>query len=230
MKFKDTVTAVGKSMLSTLVPYEIEKNIEKQFKTFPDVEELSIIEEYEIQLKKLRYRFSESIKSAVIIMLLSIGSLQAQNSIRPQKNEQFLISTHVDPVASIKEKGFNQAFEFEYAGPWIYTKAGIEYFTGLPVTTYFDWHGAIGINVVAGYDELLRFYAGGRIGRIYRGSYGANPFRGFEMGGTIKLSPSFRIGLRGTYDRRNDQKLFNDPVIYRESGYVTLTWMVKNLR
>lgn len=170
-------------------------------------------------------------KTITIIALLMTALLSnAQFGLYLQEKEQFLISTHVDVGASIEENGINQVLEFEYAGGLGYVKAGFEYFLGIPVTDYYEWHGALGFHMVSGYNELLRFYSGVRLGRIYRPEYGAAAFYGFELGGTIKLNNNLRLGLRVTTDKRVDQELLNDPIFWRNSGFVTMTWTVKNLR
>ena len=170
-------------------------------------------------------------KTITIIALLMISLLStAQFGISLQKKEQFLISTHVDVGASIEENGMNQVLEFEYTGAFGYVKGGFEYFLGTPVTDYYEWHSAFGFNIVSGYNELFRFYSGIRLGRIYRPDYGEAAFYGFELGGTIKLNNNLRLGLRATTDKRFDQDLLNDPIFWRNSGFITMTWTVKNLR
>lgn len=171
-------------------------------------------------------------KKIITLAIIALTSYlcTSQTGLRSSEYEQFLISTHFDTAASIKEQGINQVLEVEYAGPVIYTKLGIEYFQGLPVQPYFDWHGTIGASLVFGWYERYRVYAGIRGGNIYRGDLGFATFYGFETGITVRLNDQLRLGVRATRDFRTDQNLFNDPVFWRNSGFITLTYKIKNLR
>ena len=142
-----------------------------------------------------------------IIFVLSVFgacSLQAQSGLRINKTEFFTTSVAVDPSASIKENGLDIVGEIEYAGS-VYVKVGFESFSAL-YGGYTDVHGAIGINFTSGYFETMRYYAGVRTACIFRdGGFGIN--FGLESGIDYQLSDNLFIGLRATYDRRNEQKI-----------------------
>lgn len=160
----------------------------------------------------------------IFILLFALNTINAQFFLKPKDHESFNVHLNLDPFASIKENGLNINTEVEYSGRYVYVKGGIEVFTGLPRKPYFDWHGGIGLNLTSGPLSQFRYYTGIRLGRIYRGSYGANPFIGSEAGITYNFSKDIAIGLRGTYDRRSDQALFYDPIFWRFSGYLNMVY------
>jgi len=137
----------------------------------------------------------------LITLLLFTTVMQAQN-FRFNKSEYFTISTSIDPVASIKESGLDIVGEIEYVGI-IYAKMGFESFSVL-TGGYSDVHYGIGLNFTSGYFDKLRYYVGYRQAVVFRNG-GHNLNYGLEAGLDYNFSDSFFIGLRATFDKRNDQ-------------------------
>ena len=150
-----------------------------------------------------------------LIALLITCSLTAQ--IQFNKAEYFTASLSIDPTASIKEKGLNVVAEVEYVG-LIYAKASIESFDVLP-GGYFSYGAAIGTNVMIG--KRVRNYIGIRGGAVRRNG-ATNGIYGFEAGIDVNITDNLFIGLRATYDKRYDMIALQNPVIWRENGFIRI--------
>lgn len=160
----------------------------------------------------------------ITVLLLSISTLFAQNRfVHFNQDEFFTASLAVDPTSSIKENGLNVVAEIEYAGI-IYAKAGVESFAEL-AGGYWDYHGAIGINLMFG---NIRTYVGAR-GAIVARNNATNGVPGFEAGFDIPIGNWF-IGARATYDKRYDMLAVGYTPIWRESGFIRIgyKWDFKN--
>lgn len=161
-------------------------------------------------------------KKFILIGLLFISYI-GSSQIRVPQSESFILRGAIDPTASIKERGLNTNLEVEYQGH-LYVKFGIESFIGLE-PNYFDWHGSVGFNLVTNQYENIRLYGGLRLGRIYRGNGTKGELIGFEGGIDVylnKFNKGLFVGLRATYDHRNDVKGLGGNPFWRESGYITL--------
>ena len=156
-------------------------------------------------------------KKLILLLLLPTIAL-AQLQPHWNEREYFNISMSIDPNASIQEKSLDANLELEYVGK-LYVKVGIEYFPGLS-PSYFDWHGAIGVNVMQGLNDEWRAYSGIRLGRIFRESKSRGELFGLETGLDYKINDSFFIGIRGTYDYRNDGIFLGWDDYWRASGFV----------
>jgi len=139
----------------------------------------------------------------LITLLLFTTVMQAQN-FRFNQKEYFTISTSIDPVASVKESGLDIVGEIEYVGI-IYAKMGFESFSAL-TGGYYDVHYGMGLNFTSGYFDKIRYYVGYRQAVVFRDG-GHNLNYGLEAGLDYNFSDSFFIGLRATFDKRNDQKI-----------------------
>lgn len=154
----------------------------------------------------------------LLILFVFLTQISFGQDIRINDKEFFDIRVSIDPTSSIKEGGLDIVSEIEYVGP-IYAKVGFESFSVLH-GGYFDIHGAIGVNFATKFDTF-RYYAGGRASRVSRGnSWSVDP--GLEAGIDYKLSDNTFIGLRGTLDKRLDQKIFNWKPETKFSGFLTI--------
>ena len=139
------------------------------------------------------------------------------------QSEYFTASMYVDPAGSVKEKGINLGAEIELVNYGMYVKAGFQSFEALE-GGYFDLAGAGGVNVTWGIFEEVRTYGGIRLGFIKRG-YKVNdsqtyPLFGFESGIDYNVTDNFFIGLRATYDYREDFIWSGANEEYQFSGFV----------
>lgn len=162
--------------------------------------------------------------SLIIIIYLNVN---AQGLRFPDK-EFFTVSISADPKASINEKGIDYVGELEYAGK-IYTKIGFESFSALQ-GGYTDIHCGIGANLTSGYFDQIRYYAGTRIACVFRDNGHAINYC-LEAGIDYNISDSFFVGLRGTLDKRNDQKvIFNWTAETIPSAFIRIgyKWYFKN--
>jgi len=150
-----------------------------------------------------------------LILILLFTSV-CFSQIRLNRAEYFTASVVVDPCASIKEKGLNIGVEIEYVGS-IYTRASFTNFAALK-DGYTDITGAVGVSLTSGYFERTRYYAGGRLGFIYRAS--VYPTAGVESGIDLMITDNIFIGVRSTYDYRSDQEYYGSPNVWRYSGFV----------
>lgn len=156
----------------------------------------------------------------IIPTLLLLCSIVAVGQVKFTDQEYFTLRGGIDPGATIKEKGLPDILlEVEYAGH-IYAKLGFEYFAALD-PCYADIHGAVGVNLHAGRFEKTRIYGGLRLARIFRGNGGRGELVGFEAGLDYNITEKFFIGLRFTYDYRNDGKTLGWDPYWRENFFIT---------
>jgi hypothetical protein len=139
------------------------------------------------------------------------------------QSEYFTASIYVDPAGSVKENGINLGSEIELVNYGMYVKAGFQSFDAL-TGGYMDLTGAGGVNVTWGIFEEVRTYAGIRLGFIKRG-YKVNdpqtyPLFGLEGGVDYSVTDNFFVGLRSTYDYREDFIWSGSNEEYQFSGFV----------
>lgn len=154
-----------------------------------------------------------------ILSLLSFNAV-AQNGLRLNDTEYFTFSASIDPKASITEKSIDLVAEIEYVGA-IYAKAGVEYFPGT-TPNYFDVHGAVGLNAMIGRFNPTRIYTGIRLGRIFRENKSRGELFGLESGIDFPITEKLFIGVRATYDYRNDGIPLGWDSYWRASGFIRI--------
>jgi hypothetical protein len=165
----------------------------------------------------------------ILLLLTALNTGANAQGFTFAKKEQFRISLAVDPVASIKEKGFNQITTIEYLHKWMYLKMGVQTFDAL-VGGYADYQGGLGLNFTSGYFNKNRYFIGFKLGNIRRGDSvefgkGANyPVHGFEAGfdKLFYKDGSLYYGFVITYDWREDMKYSGADPTYRQSFYIKL--------
>lgn len=152
----------------------------------------------------------------LLLPLLAIGQL------RLNETESFNVALIVDPYASYIEEGLCIGAEIEYTGA-VYTRLGITTFPKL-TNGYTDITGGFGAVFTSGYFDTITYYTGIRLGVIIREA--TNGTAGIEVGINHKLSDSFIIGIRGTYDYRSDWKFYGEENGMQYSTFVKLgyTW------
>lgn len=148
-------------------------------------------------------------KLLIFTLLLLNLTVNAQKIFTFGEKEAFLISTTLDPNASIKEKGLNFAFDAEYTS-FIYTKLGTEFFPAL-TGGYNEIRWSIGPNFTTGLEEEIRYYVGVRTGLVFRenqGGYIGNRINyGIEAGIEYTINNHYVIGIVGTAIKRYDQEI-----------------------
>jgi hypothetical protein len=161
-------------------------------------------------------------KQIITFILLAVLSTKcvAQSGLRFNDQEIFNVSMSIDPKASFNEKSIDLVAEIEYVGI-LYVKAGIEYFPGLE-PSYFDIHGALGINGIIGRFNPTRLYAGIRLGRIFRENKSRGELFGLESGIDFPITEKLFIGARATYDYRNDGIPLGWSSYWRASGFIRI--------
>lgn len=157
-----------------------------------------------------------------LITLLLLSTLSYSQNIRFGDTETFNISILTDVNASIKEKGLNIGGEIELVSNAIYVRSGIQTFSVLE-GGYMDWTTGIGLNLKSGYFDNFRYYAGGRLGIIWRegNSY---PTAGCEIGIEHNFNSGFILGLRSTYDYRSDFEYWGGQSEMRLSTFIKIGW------
>ena len=156
----------------------------------------------------------------IIRLLLLLISLNTYSQISMFERKFTAVNIMADPYASYKEGGINIGGEIEYVGEWGYVKTGVQTFAVLD-GGYIDWTNAMGINLKLGYFDHQRIYFGGRGGWIIRGG---NPYPtvGVEGGYDYIFDSGFIIGLRSTYDYREDFKYWGGEGEFRPSGFIKI--------
>ena len=152
-------------------------------------------------------------KKLIILLLLTTSSVFGQIRI-PEENAT--LAVFLDPTATYKESSPNIGIEFGYQGT-IYAKVQLETLPGL-TGGYTSLGGAIGGNLAIG--ERVYIYSGVRLVPWVWRNGASNPLIGFEGGVDYNLGERFYVGIRATYDYREDMKLLNYPVIWRGSGFL----------
>jgi len=128
-------------------------------------------------------------------------------------------SVTIEPNSSIKEKSLNATFEFQYSVHWLYIKPSVQI---LPSINYVDTALGLGILLDKGYYQDWVFYSGIRLGYIHRGV--TYPLFGFEGGFDRKITNNVYIGLRATYDWREDFEFSGANAEYQFNGGIKLTY------
>jgi len=157
-----------------------------------------------------------------LLFALLVG-MTASAQLQLGQKEYFTGSVYVDPGGSIKESGLNLGAEIELVSYGGYVKAGVQSFDALE-GGYFDLTGAGGVNVTYGTFEDFRSYAGIRLGFIKRG-YKTNdsrtyPLFGLEAGTDYNINDVWFVGLRATYDYREDFIWSGAKEEFQGSGFV----------
>lgn len=155
-------------------------------------------------------------KKLALLAFLITGVMNAQG-LRFAEKEYFTTSLAVDFSASIKEKGVNFITEIEYVHSFMYIKFGVQSFSVLE-GGYIDHQGGAGLNLTSGYFNKVRYYAGGKVGTVRRGTYNY-PIAGLEAGIDYSLTETFFIGLKATSDYREDFKFSGADPKMRNSGF-----------
>ena len=155
-----------------------------------------------------------------LILILMVLASSMSGQIRVNDKEYFTMSASIDPVATFKDGPIDIVAEIEYVGP-IYAKAGFEFFPALQ-PTYLDVHGGVGVNVMLDRFEKYRAYSGIRLGRIFRENKSRGELFGFEAGIDYNLSENYFVGLRLTYDYRNDGIVLGWDEYWRLNGSIRL--------
>lgn len=154
------------------------------------------------------------------LLLLSLFALQVNaQSLDFGDTEYTTISVTIEPNSSIKEKSLNATFEFQYSVHWLYIKPSVQI---LPSINYVDTAVGLGILLDKGYYQDWVFYSGIRLGYIYRGV--TYPLFGFEGGFDRKITNNVYIGLRATYDWREDFEFSGANAEYQFNGGIKLTY------
>lgn len=156
-------------------------------------------------------------KKIIYILLLICFSVQGQIK------EKCTISFFTDPHANYKENGFYTGFEFGYEGT-IYAKIQVEDFSVL-TGGYTSYGGVIGVNFnqqINYSEKSINEYVGVRlIPQVFRNG-SSTPLFGIESGIDYNFKNKIFIGLRATYDYREDMILLGWTEIWRFSGFVKL--------
>jgi len=155
-------------------------------------------------------------KKLLLLLMCNIGIAQELNF---GSTEYVSTSVTIEPNSSIKEKSLNATFEFQYSCHWLYIKPSFQI---LPAINYVDTALGLGILLDKGYYQDWVFYGGIRLGYIHRGV--TYPLFGFEGGFDRKITNNVYIGLRATYDWREDFEFSGADAEYQFNGGVKLTY------
>lgn len=155
-------------------------------------------------------------KKLLLLLMCNIGIAQQLDF---GDTEYTTISITIEPSSSIKEKSLNATFEFQYSCHWLYIKPSVQI---LPSINYVDTAVGLGILLDKGYYQDWVFYSGIRLGYIHRGV--TYPLFGFEGGFDRKITNNVYIGLRATYDWREDFEFSGANAQYQFNGGIKLTY------
>jgi len=155
-------------------------------------------------------------KKLLLLLMCNIGIAQELNF---GSTEYVSASVTIEPNSSIKEKSLNATFEFQYSVHWLYIKPSVQI---LPSINYVDTSVGLGILLDKGYYKDWVFYSGIRLGYIHRGV--TYPLFGFEGGFDRKITNNVYIGLRATYDWREDFEFSGANAEYQFNGGIKLTY------
>jgi len=153
-------------------------------------------------------------KLLLALLLTNLASAQKFGS-----TEYTSVSITIEPSSSIKEKSLNATFEFQYSCHWLYIKPSVQI---LPSINYIDTAVGLGVVLDKGYYQDWVFYSGIRLGFIHRGA--TYPLFGFEGGIDRKITDNVYIGLRATYDWREDFEFSGANAEYQFNGGIKLTY------
>jgi hypothetical protein len=155
-------------------------------------------------------------KTIITTALLLISTLsQAQE----QKVSAFIYS---DPVATIQD-GLNIGGGAELICNNIYFKAQFFSFPDLRGKNYFDYGGAIGVNLDA-LQGKFNLFLGGKMFRIERDGRSFASY-GIEGGFNYNIPNSkWYAGIQSSFDDRPDAGVwgFDEPTYYRASSFIKL--------
>lgn len=160
-------------------------------------------------------------KKLLVVAFLAIGMItnaQDRSGLRFIDKEYGMVSLVVDPSASIKEDGLNLIGEIGLVSYWKYVSMTVQEFTALE-GGYLDAVGEFGINMTSDRYDTIRYYAGGRLGFVNRGSY-IYPLAGVEAGLDVNFERGIFLRVAATYDYRVDTKYTGGDPIMRGSGHV----------
>jgi hypothetical protein len=166
-------------------------------------------------------------KKLNILFTMCIILYDSYGQIKIKDVETFNFSIVLDPKVSIEEKTPNIGIEIEYSGP-MYVRASITTFPALK-GGYIDGTGAFGFTLSTGTFDRTNLYSGLRIGLIGRGNF-TYPTYGFEAGINYGITENLLLGIRSTYDYRNDFVFTGGNPSFRYSGFVKIgySWNYKN--
>lgn len=159
----------------------------------------------------------------LIILFLFNYSVKAQFFSFPE--EKMTIGVFVDPNASINESGLNYGVELGYEGI-IFYRLQYESFSALK-GNYSSFGFSIGGNIQQKDIRKNTFteYLGVRAFNVYRNG-GFIMSYGIESGIDFALKNKLSLGLRITYDYRNDQWLLNNDTFWRFSSFIKLSYKI----
>lgn len=155
-------------------------------------------------------------------LIIILFSVTATGQVSFGNSSSFNAALLTDPYASYKEKGINIGAEIEMVENWGYIRTGIQTFHVLE-GGYIDWTTGMGLNFKTGYFDDFRYYAGGRIGFIWRDK-NQYPTVGCEIGAEYNFGSGLILGIRGTYDYRSDFEFWGGESEMRFSGFVKVGW------
>lgn len=156
----------------------------------------------------------------LILITLLITTLSNAQELKFGNTEYITISVIFEPLSSIKEKSINATFEFQYVPSFFYIKPSIQI---LPSINYIDTTVGLGLILEKGYFQDWLFYGGIRLGYIHRKSE-TYPLFGWETGIDKKITNTFYLGLRATYDWRTDFDFSGANAKYQFNGGIKATY------
>lgn len=183
----------------------------------------------------------------VFIIALSTNIMaMAQSQLRAPEQEHFIVTASfdwADKMPSDHQKNILHDYGLNYhieagiqsaIGNLIGMEAKVGY-EGFPSLYggYSAFTGSFGLRMVYGYNEEWQYYVGWRASKVYRTSetlgtaYRWNS--GLELKVTRDIGESLFLGLRTTFEKANDQEIFNWPVKTRWGGYVVVGFKLFNL-
>jgi len=153
-------------------------------------------------------------KLLLALLLTNLASAQKFGS-----TEYTSASITFDPNGTYQEKSLNATFEFQYTCHWLYIKPSVQV---LPSINYIDTALGLGVVLDKGYYQDWIYYGGIRLGYIHRGA--TYPLFGWECGFDKKITDNLYIGLRATYDWREDFEFSGADAEYQFNGGIKCTW------
>lgn len=113
-------------------------------------------------------------------------------------------SIWVDPVVTVKEGTPQVGLELTKVMHWGWVSASVSYIELTP--SYMDAVGSGGLNLNLFNYDAIRYYAGIRLGALWREGKYPFPLVGGVIGFDWQISRGFSLGLRGWIDYRDDQE------------------------
>jgi len=158
-------------------------------------------------------------------IFLLLFTVNVSSQIQFGQTQDIQTSVSIDPYASYKEKSLNIDLAIELINYFHYVKASAQHFGALK-GNYTDLVLTNGINITYGRFNPIRYYIGVRSGLVFRNN-NTYPLVGLEGGLSLPVNKTIALGLRSTYDNRQDMKAYHWPVIWRASGFVTFAIKLK---